>query len=607
MMPGRRFSEGLHQALEAKEHVRVQQENQTLASITFQNYFRMYPKLAGMTGTAATEAAELGDIYRLDVIQIPTNEPCIREDRDDEVYRTGGEKWNAIVELLRDCQKRGQPVLVGTTSIEKSELLAERLKKESIEHNVLNARYHQQEAHIIAQAGREGALTIATNMAGRGTDIQLGGNVDFRIADEIGEDEDEVAKERAAANIRAEVAAGREKVLAAGGLLVIGSERHEARRIDNQLRGRSGRQGDPGASLFFLSLEDDLMRIFGSEKMDTMLSKLGLKDGEAIVHPWINKALEKAQQKVEARNYEIRKNLLKFDDVMNDQRSVVYEQRKDLMRTDDVSETVNDMRHEVVDNIVDDHIPEKAYPEQWDIDGMHDACRRLLGIDLPIKEWAAEEGIADEEIRDRMVKESDIHAAAKLATYGADVWRLAEKSLLLQILDQSWKDHLLTLDHLRQGIGLRAYGQRDPLNEYRGEAFEMFESMLSSLREQTTQLLSHVELRMAGSDDEDSPVPERRAPQMRETRRDPALAGAGAGGGAGAFADEAPAQAAAGGGRAPASRRAGEAGQAAAGKGTVRRAAFDQSNPETWGRVGRNAPCPCGSGLKFKRCHGKLA
>ena len=608
MMPGRRFSEGLHQALEAKEHVRVQQENQTLASITFQNYFRMYPKLAGMTGTAATEAAELGDIYRLDVIQIPTNEPCIRKDRDDEVYRTAGEKWNAIVELLRDCQKRGQPVLVGTTSIEKSELLSERLKKESMPHNVLNARYHEQEAHIIAQAGREGSLTIATNMAGRGTDIQLGGNIEFRIADELGEEEDEVAKERAAANIRAEVAAGREKVLAAGGLLVVGSERHEARRIDNQLRGRSGRQGDPGASLFFLSLEDDLMRIFGSEKMDSMLSKLGLKDGEAIVHPWINKALEKAQQKVEARNYEIRKNLLKFDDVMNDQRSVVYEQRKDLMRTDDVSETVVDMRHEVVDNIVDDHIPEKAYPEQWDIDGMHDSCRRLLGIDLPIKEWAAEEGIADEEIRERIVKESDIHAAAKLATYGAEVWRLAEKSLLLQILDQSWKDHLLTLDHLRQGIGLRAYGQRDPLNEYRGEAFEMFENMLASLREQTTQLLSHIELRIAGPDGEDSPVPERRAPQMRETRRDPALAGAaaGAGGSAGALAQEAPPPAA-GGGRPPAPRRAGEAGQAAAAGSTVRRAAFDPSNPETWGRVGRNAPCPCGSGLKYKRCHGKLA
>ena len=609
MMPGRRFSEGLHQALEAKEHVRVQQENQTLASITFQNYFRMYPKLAGMTGTAATEAAELGDIYGLDVIQIPTNEPCIREDRDDEVYRTAGEKWNAIAELLRDCQKRGQPVLVGTTSIEKSELLSERLKKDSIPHNVLNARYHEQEAHIIAQAGREGSLTIATNMAGRGTDIQLGGNVEFRISDEIGDDEDEVAKERAAANIRAEVAAGREKVLAAGGLLVVGSERHEARRIDNQLRGRSGRQGDPGASLFFLSLEDDLMRIFGSEKMDTMLSKLGLKEGEAIVHPWINKALEKAQQKVEARNYEIRKNLLKFDDVMNDQRSVVYEQRKDLMRTDDVSETVTDMRHEVVEAIVDDHIPEKAYPEQWDIDGMHDACRRLLGVDLPVKEWAAEEGIADEEIRDRIVKESDIHSAAKLATYGAEVWRLAEKSLLLQILDQSWKDHLLTLDHLRQGIGLRAYGQRDPLNEYRGEAFSMFESMLASLREQTTQLLSHVELRVAGPEEEDPPVPERRAPKMRETRRDPALAGAGAGGSGGSFADEAPALAAAngGGGRAPAPRQAGEQGQAAAGQGTVRRAAFDQSNPETWGRVGRNAPCPCGSGRKYKRCHGRLA
>ena len=604
MMPGRRFSEGLHQALEAKENVRVQQENQTLASITFQNYFRMYPKLAGMTGTAATEAAELGDIYGLDVIQIPTNEPCIRDDRDDEVYRTAGEKWHAIVELLRDCQTRGQPVLVGTTSIEKSELLAERLKQESVPHNVLNARYHEQEAHIIAQAGRAGALTIATNMAGRGTDIQLGGNVEFRIAGELGDEEDEVAKERATANIRAEVAAAREKVLAAGGLLVVGSERHEARRIDNQLRGRSGRQGDPGASLFFLSLEDDLMRIFGSERMDSMLSKLGLKDGEAIIHPWINKALEKAQQKVEARNYEIRKNLLKFDNVMNDQRSVVYEQRKDLMRIDDVSETVADMRHEVVDSIVDDHIPEKAYPEQWDLDGMHDACRRLLGVDLPIKEWASEEGIADEEIRDRITKEADVHVAAKLSNYGADIWRLAEKSLLLQILDQSWKDHLLTLDHLRQGIGLRAYGQRDPLNEYKAESFEMFENMLASLREQTTQLLSHVELRVAGPDEEDSPVPERRAPQMQETRRDPALARAGAG----APADGPPAlPPGGGGGRAPAPREAGEPAQATAGNGTVRRAAFDQRNPETWSRVGRNAPCPCGSGRKFKRCHGTLA
>ena len=604
MMPGRRFSEGLHQALEAKENVQVQQENQTLASITFQNYFRMYPKLAGMTGTAATEAAELGDIYGLDVIQIPTNEPCIRDDRDDEVYRTADEKWHAIVELLRDCQTRGQPVLVGTTSIEKSELLAERLKKESVPHNVLNARYHEQEAHIIAQAGRAGALTIATNMAGRGTDIQLGGNVEFRIAGELGDEEDEVAKERATADIRAEVAAAREKVLAAGGLLVVGSERHEARRIDNQLRGRSGRQGDPGASLFFLSLEDDLMRIFGSERMDSMLSKLGLKDGEAIIHPWINKALEKAQQKVEARNYEIRKNLLKFDNVMNDQRSVVYEQRKDLMRIDDVSETVADMRHEVVDSVVDDHIPEKAYPEQWDLDGMHDACRRLLGVDLPIKEWASEEGIADEEIRDRITKEADVHVAAKLSNYGADIWRLAEKSLLLQILDQSWKDHLLTLDHLRQGIGLRAYGQRDPLNEYKAESFEMFENMLASLREQTTQLLSHVELRVAGPDEEDSPVPERRAPQMQETRRDPALARAGAG----APADGPPAlPPGGGGGRAPAPREAGEPAQATAGNGTVRRAAFDQRNPETWSRVGRNAPCPCGSGRKYKRCHGTLA
>ena len=602
MMPGRRFSEGLHQALEAKEHVQVQQENQTLASITFQNYFRMYPKLAGMTGTAATESAELGDIYGLDVIQIPTNEPCIREDRDDEVYRTGDEKWNAIVELLRDCRKRGQPVLVGTTSIEKSELLSARLKTESIPHNVLNARYHEQEAHIIAQAGRAGALTIATNMAGRGTDIQLGGNVEFRIADELEEDQDEVSRERAATRIRAEIAAERDKVLAAGGLIVVGSERHEARRIDNQLRGRSGRQGDPGASLFFLSLEDDLMRIFGSERMDSMLSKLGLKEGEAIVHPWINKALEKAQQKVEARNYEIRKNLLKFDDVMNDQRSVVYEQRKDLMRTDDVSETVADMRHEVIDAIVDDHIPEKAYPEQWDLDGMHDACRRLLGIDVPIRDWAAEEGIADEEIRDRIAKEADVRAAAKLGNYGAEVWRLAEKSLLLQILDQSWKDHLLTLDHLRQGIGLRAYGQRDPLNEYRREAFEMFENMLGSLREQVTQLLSHIELRMAGPDEPESPVPERPAPQMQETRRDPALAATGADG----IADGRLAPPAAA-GALPPPRKSEEPAQAAAGGGTVRHAAFDRRNPETWAKVGRNAACPCGSGRKYKHCHGRLA
>ena len=613
MMPGRRFSEGLHQALEAKEHVAVQQENQTLASITFQNYFRMYPKLAGMTGTAATEAAELGDIYGLDVIQIPTNEPCIREDRDDEVYRSSGEKWNAIVELLRDCQKRGQPVLVGTTSIEKSEFLSERLKKEAIEHSVLNARYHEQEARIIAQAGRAGTLTIATNMAGRGTDIQLGGNADFRIADEQGDGEDEAARELAVARIRAEIAAERDKVLAAGGLLVLGSERHEARRIDNQLRGRSGRQGDPGASLFFLSLEDDLMRIFGSERMDSMLSKLGLKDGEAIVHPWINKALEKAQQKVEARNYEIRKNLLKFDDVMNDQRSVVYEQRKDLMRTDDVSETVADMRHEVVDAIVDDHIPEKAYPEQWDLDGMRDSCRRLLGLDLPVGDWATEEGIADEEIRDRIAREADVHAAAKLGNYGAEIWRIAEKSLLLQILDQSWKDHLLTLDHLRQGIGLRAYGQRDPLNEYKREAFEMFENMLGSLREQVTRLLSHVELRLAGPDEGDSAVPERTAPQMQETRRDPAFAATGAGG-AGARADgraalPAPAGAngaGSSGGVAPAPREAAEPGPAVAGRVTVRRAAFDAGKPETWTKVGRNAPCPCGSGRKYKRCHGKL-
>ncbi len=601
MMPGRRYSEGLHQALEAKEHVAVQRENQTLASITFQNYFRMYPKLAGMTGTASTEAAEFADIYGLGVTEVPTNEPCIRKDNDDEVYRTAREKWVAIIERIEDCQKRGQPVLVGTTSIEKSEHLSTMLKEHKITHEVLNARYHEQEARIIAQAGRSGALTIATNMAGRGTDIQLGGNAEFRIHDELAEIEDEAERARGEARIRDEVAEERQRVLAAGGLLVVGSERHEARRIDNQLRGRSGRQGDPGASNFFLSLEDDLMRIFGSERIDTMLGKLGLKEGEAIVHPWINKALEKAQQKVEARNYEIRKNLLRFDDVMNDQRKVIYEQRKDLMRTDDVSDTVVDMRRQVIDDIVDNHIPEKAYPEEWDTDGLHEEGRRLLSLDLPIKDWAAEEGIADEEILERITAEADRHMAAKVANYGAEVWRLAEKSLLLQLLDQCWKDHLLTLDHLRQGIGLRAYGQRDPLNEYKREAFSMFEGMLDGLREQVTQLLSHVELRAA-----EPPVAltDQPAPEMHETRQDPAFAGGGP-----PPDDEELASLAAG--------RASGAGEAAgqvdapegdepAGR-TVRHAAFDENDPATWTNVGRNAPCPCGSGKKFKRCHGRLA
>jgi preprotein translocase subunit SecA len=598
MMPGRRYSEGLHQALEAKEQVPIQKENQTLASITFQNYFRMYPKLSGMTGTAATEAPEFADIYRLDVTEIPTNEPCIRIDNDDAVYRSAKEKWAAIIEVIQDCRERGQPVLVGTTSIEKSELISSQLKAAKVEHNVLNARYHEQEARIIAQAGRLGAITIATNMAGRGTDIQPGGNADYRVRDELAEIEAEERRTAEAERIRAEVAAEKEKVLEAGGVLIIGSERHEARRIDNQLRGRSGRQGDPGESKFFLSLEDDLMRIFGSERMDSMLGKLGLKEGEAIIHPWINKALEKAQQKVEARHYEIRKTLLKFDDVMNDQRKVVYEQRKDLMQIDDVSETVADMRHEVIDGIVDRCIPEKAYPEMWDTDGLHEESLRLLNLDVPIKDWAAEEGIADEEIRERIMNQADKKAAAKVAQYGAEMWRVAEKSLLLQLLDQSWKDHLLTLDHLRQGIGLRAYGQRDPLNEYKRESFNMFETMLDSLRERVTQVLSQIELRI---DQPEAAAAERAEPETHETRQDPAFARAAPPPEEGEALPPPLAMAGGGGAELAAAPEPGSVGSR-----TVRHA-FDEQDPSTWSKVGRNAQCPCGSGKKYKHCHGKIA
>ncbi|MCH8998225.1 MAG: preprotein translocase subunit SecA, partial [Proteobacteria bacterium] len=497
MMEGRRYSDGQHQALEAKEHVSIQQENQTLASITFQNYFRLYPKLAGMTGTAMTEAAELLDTYDLEVIDVPTNLPCIRIDDDDEVYRTTKEKLDAIVAVIEDCRSRKQPMLVGTVSIEKSEILAALLKKRKIPHQVLNARYHEQEAYIIAQAGAPGMVTIATNMAGRGTDIQLGGNFDMRVAQEAADIEDEAARTRKIAKIEAEIEAARQVVLDSGGVMIIGTERHESRRIDNQLRGRSGRQGDPGASKFYLSLEDDLMRIFGSERMDSMLRKLGLEEGEAIVHPWVNKALEKAQEKVEARNFEIRKNLLKYDDVMNDQRKVVYEQRKDLMRVTDVHETVSEMRHDVIEILVERHIPPGAYAEQWDISGLHTETLRILGLDLPIEDWAKEEGIADQEIRERILDASNRKMAAKLANYGEEIMRSLEKQILLMVLDKQWKDHLLTLDHLRHGIFLRAYGQRDPLNEYKREAFELFEGMLDEVRSETTMLLNHVELQAA--------------------------------------------------------------------------------------------------------------
>ncbi len=580
MMEGRRFSEGQHQALEAKENVHIQQENQTLASITFQNYFRLYPKLAGMTGTAMTEAAEFSDIYGLDVIEIPTNLPFIREDHDDEVYRTAKEKDAAILELIKECRERQQPVLVGTVSIEKSEHLAAQLKKAKIPHQVLNARYHEQEAFIIAQAGAPGAVTIATNMAGRGTDIQLGGNVDMRLKQEAESIEDESARATKTSEIEADVKAKQDVAKNAGGLFVISSERHESRRIDNQLRGRSGRQADPGASKFFLSLEDDLMRIFGSERMDSMLQKLGLQEGEAIVHPWVNKALEKAQQKVEARNFEIRKNLLKFDDVMNDQRKVIYEQRKDLMRADDVRETIVDMRHEVIEDLVTRCIPANAYAEQWEIGSLHEEVLRLFALDMPIADWAKEEGIADQEIRQRITDAADKKMAAKTANYGTEIWRSLEKQVLLSILDKQWKEHLLSLDHLRHGIGLRAYGQRDPLNEYKKEAFELFEAMLAEVRDEVTALLSRLELRVA----EPEAAMIQRAPQeMHETRQDPALVGAGA------EADGPP----------PSSPQPAQT-RAAAAK-------IDPNDPSTWGKVQRNAPCPCGSGKKYKQCHGKLA
>jgi preprotein translocase subunit SecA len=587
MMEGRRYSEGLHQALEAKEGVEIANENQTLASITYQNYFRMYPKLAGMTGTAMTEAGEFSEIYKLEVAEIPTNVECVRADHDDEVYRTAGEKHNAIVGLVKECQANGQPVLVGTVSIEKSEVISDLFKKEKITHQVLNARHHEQEAYIIAQAGSPGTVTIATNMAGRGTDIQLGGNVDMLIQQEAEKVNDETKLTEIEERIRKEVAEGKEKAKAAGGLFVIGTERHESRRIDNQLRGRSGRQGDPGASRFFLSLEDDLMRIFGSERMDGMLQKLGLEDGEAIVHRWINKALEKAQQKVEARNFDIRKNLLKFDDVMNDQRKVVYEQRREMMDATDVSETIGDMRDNVIDLMVSRAMPEKAYAEQWEMDFLHEEVLRVFGLDLPVRDWAKEEGVADAEVSERIADAAKKKMAEKAATWGPDVMRDVEKSLLLQVLDQVWKEHLLALDHLRQGIGLRAYGQKDPLNEYKAEAFEMFNGMLTELDDRVTMIMSHLELQVAPVDGFDmfgnsAMETYENFDELATFDMDPEqVVMDGEAGGTG-YAPVAPS---------PLILR----------QGTEEP---DPEDPATWGKVGRNAPCPCGSGKKFKHCHG---
>jgi preprotein translocase subunit SecA len=597
MMEGRRYSEGLHQALEAKEAVTVQNENQTLASITFQNYFRMYPKLAGMTGTAMTEAEEFGDIYKLEVIEVPTNEPVRRADSDDEVYRSTREKFDAIVEQIVECRKRQQPVLCGTVSIEKSEALATLLQQHKIPHNVLNARYHEQEAFIIAQAGRPGAVTIATNMAGRGTDIQLGGNLDMRLKSDLATVEDPAERETRAAAIRAEIEAAREIVRQGGGLFVIGSERHESRRIDNQLRGRSGRQGDPGASKFFVSLEDDLMRIFGSERMDSMLRRLGLQDGEAIIHPWVNKALAKAQQKVEARNYDIRKQLLKYDDVMNDQRKVVYEQRREIMQAPDVAASVADMRNETIAEIVARAIPDNALTEQWDIPGLHAECLRLLALDLPLADWAKEEGIDNEAVEERLVTAADRHMAAKVANYGEELMRMAEKNLLLQFLDHIWKDHLLQLDHLRQGINLRAYAQRDPLNEYKREAFELFEGMLVGLREQVTSALSHLEMRMEAPP-EPEPLPFGELSYSESFQPEPE-----------ALLTEAepppPVRGASGSGRGRDRRRGGLDGNGRSEARERSGEALTMPRPP-WAGTPRNATCPCGSGRKFKHCHGRI-
>ena len=492
-MEGRRFGEGQHQAIEAKENVNVQPESQTLASVTFQNYFRMYPKLSGMTGTALTEEGEFSEIYNLSVIEIPTNLKVARIDNNDEIYKTNEERDEAVIKLIENCQKNNQPVLVGTVSIEKSEILSKLLNAKNIKHEVLNAKFHEQEAQIIGYAGVPGAVTIATNMAGRGTDIQLGGNLEIRKNNEIGDSDH---NDKSFDKLKTDIEEKKRVALDAGGLFVIGTERHESRRIDNQLRGRTGRQGDPGGSKFLLSLQDDLMRIFGSERLENMLGKLGLEKGEAIVHPWINKAVEKAQSKVEAHNFEIRKQLLKFDDVMNDQRKVIFDQRKEIMKSNDISEMIRDMRHQVIETIVYNSIPEQSYHDEWDVKTLVEDAKNHLGFEAPINDWVKEDGIIEQEIINRLIEGSDNFMAERAVKFGVEIFRQAEKTLLLQVLDQGWKDHLLVLDQLRQSIGLRAYGQKDPLNEYKRESFELFEDMLDKLRKTITSILSNIQIEM---------------------------------------------------------------------------------------------------------------
>ena len=580
MMEGRRYSDGLHQAIEAKEGVQIQSENQTLASITFQNYFRLYPKLAGMTGTAMTEEAEFNDIYNLSCVEIPTNRPVVRQDLHDEIYRTEREKFDAIIKTIIECHEKGQPVLVGTASIEKSELVADLLaKKTNLKFEVLNARHHEREAAIVAQAGVSGAITIATNMAGRGTDIQLGGNVDMRLKQLLKGDETPEQIEALRTKIKQEVEADKEKVKAAGGLYILGTERHESRRIDNQLRGRSGRQGDPGTSKFFLSLEDDLMRIFGSERMSIMLQRLGLPEGEPLVHPWISKALEKAQQKVEERNFDIRKNLLKYDNVMNEQRKVIYEQRRELMEADDVSETVADMCHDQIRNLIYKNIAYGSSPKDWNAEAIRQDLARLSGILLPVEEWINEPEMDSEKLVDKATEALDTAQKAKNADVPADIVRMVEKSILLQELDVLWKDHIATLDYMRHTIVLRAYGQKDPLNEYKKEAFNLFSEMLNQLSEKVAFILMRTVIQQNAASD----LEERNARQakMQAVHESPVNLLSGK----------------------PVSEKPAPEKQMPFSYG---KQAVDPKDPSTWGKVARNDPCPCGSGKKYKHCHGQV-
>jgi len=569
MMAGRRLSDGLHQAIEAKEGCQIQPENVTLASVTFQNYFRLYDKLAGMTGTALTEAEEFAEIYGLGVVEVPTNRDVARVDEDDQVYRTAKEKYDAVVEAIRAAHEKKQPVLVGTTSIEKSEFLSQLLNTAGIPHNVLNARQHEKEAQIVADAGKLGAVTIATNMAGRGTDIKLGGNVEIKVMEAIAA-EPEANPDEIRARIEKEHEGEEQAVKDAGGLYVLATERHESRRIDNQLRGRSGRQGDPGRSSFFLSLDDDLMRIFGSERLDKVLSTLGMKEGEAIVHPWVNKSLERAQAKVEGRNFDIRKQLLKFDDVMNDQRKVIFSQRREIMEAKDLSEIVRDMRLQVIDDLLDEFMPPKTYADQWDTEGLYAAVIAKLGVDVPVMAWADEEGVDDEIIQQRLEDASDEMMAKKASAFGPEAMRQIEKQILLQTIDTKWREHLLTLEHLRSVVGFRGYAQRDPLNEYKNEAFQLFENLLNTLREQVTTQLAQI--RPMSEE-------ERQALAQRLAQQQAMLAAAAQQGQAAHPAPE---------------------GEAPAVEG------FDENNPSSWGNPGRNDACPCGSGKKFKHCHGRV-